>query len=110
MPDPNPQPARDPLSSSRIFSRLLGMLRPYWGWIALGVIMLILSAPCELFPAITWQYITDDVVLHKDTRPWMTTWFSFNGRITGQFTLLAAATCWMFAIYLVGETLGTLEA
>src|SRR5687767_13258663 len=41
-----------PVPSSRVFLRLLKLLRPYWPVIGLGLFLLLLSTPCELFPAI----------------------------------------------------------
>src|SRR5205814_5940289 len=92
-----------------IFRRLLRMMRPEWPMIGLGLLLLLLSAPCELFPAIAWSYITDDIVLQKNLSPWMTTWFSFGGRFADRFALLLSAVSWMFAVYLLGELFGTLE-
>src|SRR5437762_9547708 len=96
-------------SNAAVFRRLLRMLRPHWGMIALGTFFLLIAAPCELFPAIAWKYITDDIALQKNTTPWMSRWFSFNGVITNRFGLLISATAWMFVVYLVGETFETLE-
>ena len=47
--------------SGQIFRRLIRLLRPYWGWIFLGAVLVIISAPCELFPAIVWRFVTDDL-------------------------------------------------
>ena len=55
-------------SGRRIFRRLLVMLRPQWGTIALAVICLLLSLPAELFPGLTWMYVTDRLILRHDTR------------------------------------------
>src|SRR5438552_8374021 len=96
-------------NNSEIFRRLVKMLRPHWPMIGLGTFFLLIAAPCELFPAIAWKYITDDIALQKNTAPLMTQWFSFGGLIASRFGLLISATCWMFVVYLIGETFETLE-
>src|SRR3954471_9096972 len=96
---------KDP--STRVFRRLVLLLRPYWPMIALGLFLLLLSVPCELFPAIVWRFVTDDVVLSKHTSPRLAWWFSFGGAIHSQVGLLLSAVAWLLAIYLIGETLGT---
>jgi ABC-type multidrug transport system fused ATPase/permease subunit len=95
--------------SSRVFLRLLRLLRPYWPVIGLGLALLLLSTPCELFPAIVWRYVTDDVVLQKHTSPRLTWWFSFGGRVHGQYAMLVSSVAWLLVIYLLGEVLGTLS-
>lgn len=85
------------------------MLRPHWPAIGLGVVLLVLSAPAELFPAITWGYVTDQIVLNKGGKPLLTKWFSFNGHLTSRYAILLSATVWMFFVYLLGETFETLE-
>jgi ABC-type multidrug transport system fused ATPase/permease subunit len=95
--------------SSRVFLRLLRLLRPYWPVIGLGLVLLLASTPCELFPAIVWRYVTDDVVLQKDTSPRLTWWFSLGGRVHGQAALLVSSVLWLLVVYLTGETLGTLS-
>ena len=100
-----PSPDRDP--SSRVFLRLVRLLRPHWPMIGLGLFLLLLSVPCELFPAIVWRYVTDDVVLGKNTSPRLGWWFSFGGSIDTRLGLLVASVAWLLVVYLVGETLGT---
>lgn len=105
------QPPIRPPGSPRIFRRLLGLLRPYYGWIALGLLLLILSTPCELFPALVWKYVIDDLLLtgrSAPTRvlPWF---FSFDGRVADKFHLLYSALVWLFMVYIVGELLGTIS-
>src|SRR5215217_3250693 len=95
--------------SSRVFLRLLRLLRPYWMVIGLGLLLLLLSTPCELFPAIVWRYVTDDVVLQKHTSPRLTGWFSFGGRVHGQYAMLVSSVAWLLVIYLLGELMGTLS-
>ena len=111
MPDnPRTDPAprtRDAAPPSRVFFRLVRLLRPHWPMIGLGVFLLLLSVPCELFPAIVWRFVTDDVVLGKNTSPRLGWWFSFGGAVEGQLGLLVASVGWLLVVYLVGETLGT---
>jgi ABC-type multidrug transport system fused ATPase/permease subunit len=96
------------VSSSQVFMRLVRLLRPYWPMIGLGVFLLLLSAPCELFPAIVWRFVTDDVVLQKNSSPRLYWWFSFGGAIQGRTGLLVASVVWLLVIYLLGELLSTL--
>jgi ABC-type multidrug transport system fused ATPase/permease subunit len=108
-----PQPQTEEPKSEpggRVFMRLLGMLRPYRGQILLGLLLLVLSSPCELFPAMVWRFVTDDVVLDAHTSPWMRAWFSFGGHVQGRFGLLVSSVVWLFVIYAIGEALGTLES
>ncbi len=102
-------PMADGPDQSRVFRRLLGLLRPYRGKIALAIVFLLIAAPCELFPAIAWGFITDDIVLDKPRAPLLRWWFSFGGTITNRFELLLSAVAWMFVVYLIGETFETLE-
>jgi len=104
MPDPAAAPTPE------IFLRLLRLLRPYWGKIALGLLFLFIASPCELFPAMVWRYVTDDIALEKKTSPWLHYWFSFDGRITNRVTLLISAVTWLFVVYLIGEIFETLES
>jgi ATP-binding cassette subfamily B protein len=92
-----------------IFMCLLRMLRPYHGMIALGMILLILSAPCELFPALVWKYVTDDLILAGKSRPTpiLPFLFSFNGRVLGRLPLLFSSVIWLVSVYGIGEVLGT---
>ena len=96
--------------SSKVFVRLLGMLRPYRARIGFGLLLLVISSPCELFPAMAWRFITDDVVLQSHTSPWLLSWFGLGGRITGRYGLLISSTVWLLVVYLIGEVLGTLES
>jgi len=77
--------------------------------IGLALLLLVLSSPCELFPAIVWKFVTDDVVLQIHSSPWIYKWFSFGGAITNRFALLGSALIWLFLVYLTGEALGTLD-
>jgi ABC-type multidrug transport system fused ATPase/permease subunit len=112
------KPASDPkapapsIPSTRIFRRLLYMLRPDWGTIALAVVLLLLSLPAELFPGLAWMYVTDELILGRATRSssLLGVLFSFHGLITGKLHLLFSAITWMFAIYLFAEAFGTISA
>src|SRR4051812_3466257 len=91
------------------FRRLLALLRPQWGAIGVALFFLLVAAPCELFPALAWGFITDDIVLKHPRAPLMARWFSFGGRLTNPFHMLLSATAWMFVVYLIGETFETLQ-
>jgi ABC-type multidrug transport system fused ATPase/permease subunit len=98
-----------PVASDRSFSRLFGLLRPWWGLIFLGAVFVIIAAPCELFPAVVWKFVTDVVVLKMHESHWMVQWFSFGGRIHSRYGILLSSIIWLFFVYLFGETLETLE-
>src|SRR5688572_30422158 len=109
QPPITPQTQALPSDSGRVCLRLLSMLRPYRAMIALGIGLLVLSAPCELFPAVVWKFVTDDIVLKNNQSPWMWRWFSFGGAIESRYVMLFSAVCWLLLIYLIGELLGTLD-
>jgi ATP-binding cassette subfamily B protein len=94
-----------------VFRRLLRLLRPHYGTIALAVSLLILSTPGDLFPGLTWMYVTDHLILGSDTTATalLGRLFSFNGHITGKIHLLFSAVACMFAVYLMAESFGTLS-
>ena len=77
--------------------------------IGLGLLLLILSTPCELFPALVWKYVTDDLILagRYPPTPVLHHLFSFHGAIQGKLALLLSATIWLFLVYAVGEAMGT---
>jgi hypothetical protein len=75
--------ARQSAANPRVFLRLVKLLRPYWPMIGLGLLLLLLSTPCELFPAFVWRFVTDDVVLGQHTSPTLNWWFSFGARSRG---------------------------
>lgn len=104
MPPP-PQPG------TAVFRRLLGMLRPQARLIALGLGLLLVSMPAELFPAFVWMYVTDALIIGKPTTPSLilNDWFSLGGRLTGWPALLASALAWMVMVYLTYEVLSTLS-
>jgi len=103
-----PKPA---VAGSRVFLRLLRLLRPYRGMIAVGLLLLILSTPCELFPALVWLYVTDDLIGtgHGHPTPVLSFLISLGGHIHGKIPLLLSGTVWLFCVYVVGEALGTLS-
>ena len=104
-----PVAARSP--DDRTFRRLIGLLRPWWAWIALSTVFVVIAAPCELFPAVVWRYVTDVVVLqHWDETPWLTRWFGFGGHLVGRQALLLSSVSWLFVVYLAGQVLETLES
>ena len=100
-----------PWSAQRpVFGRLLRMLHPFKWKIILALVLLIASMPCELFPAFTWQYVTDNLLLAGDQPHKNLQWFmSLGGRIHGNFHLLISALVLMYAVYLIGEVTGTLS-
>lgn len=95
---------------SAVFRRLLRLLRPHWRLIGFGLLLLILSAPCDLFPALVWKYVTDDLILAGKSRPTPVLPFAFSlgGRLAGWPKLLTSALLWLLAVYAVGEVLGAL--
>src|SRR5688572_15549866 len=92
-----------------VFRRLMAMLRPYYPAISIGLVLLILSGPCEIFPALVWKFVVDDIILQKPQSPTMHQWFSFGGKISDRMTLLASSVAWLFFIYLIGELLQTIQ-
>lgn len=103
---PQPPPGQ---ANSRIFSRLLRMLRPYWLIIAVGLLFLLASGPCELFPAIVWKYVVDDIIAPKDGDHFLRRLITFNGSITNPFQHLLSTLAWLVVIYVTGEVLQTVQ-
>ncbi len=87
------------------------MLRPHWWTIILAVVLLLLSLPAELFPAMVWMYVTDKLILDRPTQSsaLLHTLFSFNGAINLPLRLLFSSLGWMFVVYIFGEVMGTLS-
>ena len=87
------------------------MLRPHYRMIAVGMVLLIVAAPCELFPALVWKYVTDDLILAGKSRPTpvLPFLFSLDGRVTGKLSLLLSSIIWLFMVYAIGEAMGTLS-
>lgn len=98
--------------ASRVFRRLLAMLRPQAGIIAIALILLLLSMPGELFPGLIWMYVTDRLIAPTPTTPTqlLHTIISFNGTLTGWQALLASALAWLYGVYLVAEAMGTISS
>jgi ATP-binding cassette, subfamily B, bacterial len=95
-----------------IFWRLFGLLKPYWAIITMAMVLLIISMPCELFPAFIWKYVTDDLVLKGISRPsseLLRGAISLDGRLHATYALLLSALGWLVFIYAVGELTGTLS-
>jgi ATP-binding cassette subfamily B protein len=95
-----------------IYRRLFGLLRPYWRVIAVAMALLIISMPCDLFPAFIWKYVTDDLILKGISRPSaaiLRNAISFDGRIHATFPLLISSLGWLVFIYAIGEVTGTLS-
>ncbi len=85
------------------------MLRPHRPLILTGMALLLFSAPCELFPALAWKYVADDLVTHRPSSPILAHLISFAGHFSRPTTLLFSAVIWLFVIYLIGSAAGTLE-
>lgn len=102
---------KNPTQSARILLRLFKLLRPYWPMIGIGLLLLILSTPCELFPALIWKYVTDDLILAGKYHPTpvLHTLISFGGHVQGKLSLLFWAMVWLFVVYALGEAMGTLS-
>ena len=103
------QPPQTTTPQPRIFRRLLSMLRPWRTAIVLSILMLLAGGICELFPAFIWKYVADDVATQRPSSPMVSWLASFNGRIHNPYFLVLSAICWLLAVYIVGEILGTLE-
>ena len=111
MTEAAPATSRPTSDSGRIFRRLIGLLRRQYPLIGLGLLLLVLSTPCELFPALVWKYVTDDLILAGKYHPTpvLGTLFSFGGAFHGKFSLLLSAMVWLFFVYAIGEVMGTLS-
>src|SRR3954465_9918592 len=98
-----PNPAVEP--AGKVFRRLLRLLRPYYGLLTLGILLLIGGTPCELFPALVWKYVTDDLILPGKSHPTpvLPYLFSFNGRLTGTLPLPVSSLCWLFVAHAIAE-------
>src|SRR4051794_5076527 len=89
---------------TKVFARLLRLLRPHAGIIAIALVLLLLSMPAELFPAFIWMYVTDYLILHKPTGATngLHHAISLGGRLHDWRHLLASALAWLFVVYLIG--------
>jgi len=105
-------PSKPTEPASRVFRRLLSMLRPQAGVIAIALVLLLLSMPGELFPGLIWMYVTDKLITQKSTA-WadlLHHLISFNGALVGWKQLLLSAVGWLFGVYLLAETMGTISS
>jgi ATP-binding cassette subfamily B protein len=95
-----------------IFRRLMRMLRPHWGMIAVALTLLLLSMPGELFPAMIWMYVADYLIrqAHTGWSDAMHLLVSFDGRLIGWKSLLISALGWLMAVYLMAEVFGTVSS
>ena len=108
--DDNAAPAKT--DTLKVFGRLLRMLRPHRGTIAVALLLLLLSMPGELFPGMIWMYVVDHLIRQDDTR-WtrgLHYLISFNGRIEGWQALLVSALAWLMGVYLMAEAFGTISS
>src|SRR5436190_18575942 len=100
-------------SNSNVFRRLMRMLRPHYGAIAVALILLLASMPGELFPGMVWMYAVDHLIRHDDSiwTRWMHRCISFGGRVDKPLALLASAVVvWMYGVYLLSLVLGTISS
>ncbi len=104
------EPESYPPARRHVFVRLIKLLRPQWGLIAVALVLLFLSMPAELFPAFIWMYVVDKLIQHAPTKASDMIHFlvSLHGHIVNPFALLGSALVWLYAVYLVGEGFGTL--
>jgi ABC-type multidrug transport system fused ATPase/permease subunit len=93
----------------RVFLRLLKLLRPYWGMLTVGLVLLLLSTPFDLFPALAWKYVVDDLIVARNRTPVLSTLFSLGDVLHNKFVLLSSVCVWMFLFNIVGETMGTIS-
>jgi ATP-binding cassette, subfamily B, bacterial len=107
---PNGNPPM-PAKGGPVFVRLWRLLGPWRWWVALGVALLIVSMPADLFPALIWKYVTDDLILkwHGKSTPILSTLVSLDGRLSRPLHLLLSAAVWLTVVYLIGEALETLS-
>src|SRR5215218_1996386 len=99
-------------SNSKVFRRLLRMLRPHAAMIAAALALLLLSMPGELFPGMIWMYVADHLIRHDYTR-WSEAihyLVSFGGRLTTWQSLLVSALGWLMGVYLIAEAFGTISS
>ena len=79
--------------------------------IGVGLLLLLLSTPCELFPALVWKYVTDDLILAGKYHPTpvLSTLISFGGHVHAKLALLVWSMVWLFVVYAAGEAMGTIS-
>jgi ABC-type multidrug transport system fused ATPase/permease subunit len=93
--------------SSRVFIRLLLLLRPQWWLLVIGLALTLVSTPFDLFPALAWKYVTDDLLMRHLPTPVLSVMFSLHGAIHGSYALLLSVLIWMFVVNVFGEAMGT---
>ena len=96
-------------SDSRVFRRLLILLRPFWAMIGLGILLLVLSTPFDLFPALAWKYVVDDLIIARSSTPVLHGMFSLGGWLHDWRALLLSVMVWMLVANIVGEAMGTIS-
>ncbi len=53
-------------SDRRVITRLYGLITPYRKTIAVGMLCLVLSIACELYPPLVWQKVVDTGLAQGD--------------------------------------------
>jgi ATP-binding cassette subfamily B protein len=98
--------------TARVFRRLLALLRPQAGVVAIALVLLLLSMPGELFPGLIWMYVTDKLIIQKTTSAteFLHHLVSFNGALTTWQALLLSAVAWLYGVYLIAEAMGTISS
>ncbi|MGN6726717.1 MAG: ABC transporter ATP-binding protein [Tepidisphaeraceae bacterium] len=88
------------------------MLRPFRGRLAVGIGLLLLSMPGELFPAFAWMYVSDRLILAKPgfATDVMQPFVSLHGLLESKIALLVSVLVWMTGIYIVFEGFETLSS
>lgn len=96
-----------------VFRRLLRLLRPHAGVIAIALFLLICSMPGELFPGMIWMYVVDHLIRHDYSNSWterMHQFISLGGRLSTWQALLISSLCWLTGVYLLAEAFGTISS
>lgn len=88
------------------------MLNAHYPAIGVGLVLLLLSMPAELFPAFVWMYVVDGLIYHTGKAPipqleWV---FTFNGTFVSWQAKLASALSFLTVVYVFGETMETLSS
>lgn len=88
------------------------MLRPQYPRILLGLGLLLLSLPGELFPAFAWMYVVDGLIKPEPSLTVDICHFvvSFGGAVQSTYALLLSTLVWMIGIYVIFETFETLSS
>ena len=75
--------------------------------LTIGLILTLVSTPFDLFPALAWKYVTDDLLMRHLPTPVLSAMFSLRGAIHGSYALLLSVLIWMFVVNVFGEAMGT---